>query len=129
MIVRRVLFGACAVLFVTAAPASADHAYNHVLGEAIERTPVVSTGDQGVSATGRGVSAAGQGGATSVGAASGASGTGSSSTSGNGADGLLARTGSDYLVPMAEGAAVLIGAGALLVLATRRRRSTSTASA
>ena len=119
MIVRRVLFGACALLFVTAAPASADHTYSHVLGEGGERTPGVSTGGQGVSA-------AGQGGATSAGASSGTSGSDSSSTTGNGAGGLLARTGSDSLVPMAEGAAVLIGAGALLVLATRRRRSTST---
>ena len=117
MVVRRVLIGACAVLFVTATPASANDTYNHVLGDVGERTPGVSTGGQGVS-TG------GQGGATSVGASSG-----SSSTSGNRDGGLLARTGSDYLVPMAEGAVVLIGAGALLVLATRRRRSTSTASA
>ena len=93
MIVRRVLFGACTVLFVTAAPASADHNYSHV----DVRTP------GGVSAI-------------SVGA-SGKS------------DGGLPQTGSNYLVPMAEGATVLIGAGALLVLATRRRRSTSTASA
>lgn len=109
MVVRRVLFGAFALLFVTVAPASADDTYNHVLGG--ERTPGSSTGGQAVSA-------AGQSGATSVGA---------SSTSSD--SGLLARTGSDYLVPMAEGAAVLIGAGSLLVLATRRRRSTSTASA
>ena len=129
MVVRRVLIGACAVLFVTATPASASHTYNHVLGDVDVRTPGGSPGGRGVSTGVRGVSATGQSGASSARASSGASGSGSASTSGNGDDGLLARTGSDYLVPMAEGAAVLIGVGALLVLATRRRRSTSTASA
>ncbi len=40
-----------------------------------------------------------------------------------GAGSNLARTGSNLVVPVGQAAAVLIGAGTLLVLGTRRRRS------
>ena len=42
---------------------------------------------------------------------------------GVGGDGLLARTGSDDVVPMVQAGMVLIGGGALLALVARRRRS------
>ncbi len=42
---------------------------------------------------------------------------------GFGGDGLLARTGSDDVVPMVQAGMVLIGGGALLALVARRRRS------
>lgn len=94
MVIRRILLGACAVLIATGGPAAADHSYSHVLGETSDR-PAAAAGSLSATAT---------------------SATASSAEGSN-----LARTGSSAIVPLAQIATVLIGGGALLVLATRRR--------
>ncbi|HEV8115380.1 MAG TPA: LPXTG cell wall anchor domain-containing protein [Acidimicrobiales bacterium] len=100
MVVRRILLGAGALVFLAATPAAAAQSYNDVLGAGQTRRPTVV--DPG------GVRAASTGG-SSAGSASGA-----------GSD--LPRTGSSDLVPLAEAATALIGGVALLVLVARRRR-------
>lgn len=98
VMVRRILFGAFALLIAMAAPAAADHSYNHVLGTNDQRSPAAVTASD--------------------------SGTAASATSAD--DSRLARTGSNIIVPLAQVATALLGGGALLVLATRRRRGRET---
>lgn len=115
MIVRRLLLVAGAFVLLWAAPASASHTYDHVLGNVLERPPaVVPSGGP----SGGGVSAATTGLAADAGTGNGQADAGAGSNTG-----LLARTGSRSAVVLAEAGTVLLAGGALLVVAARRRRS------
>lgn len=96
MTVRRILVVAITLLIMWAAPAAADHSYSHVLGVEQTRTAVDTGPVQAQSSTPR---------------------------AGGARTGALASTGSDTLVPLAQGALVLVGLGSLLALVGRRRRS------
>lgn len=97
--IRRTLLVACVFVLVWAGPAAAQ-SYSDVLGQGQTRPVAVDTGP------------AVQGG-----------GVGSAKASTGGSGGSLARTGSDIVVPLAQGAVALIGFGSLLALAARRRRA------
>lgn len=112
--VRRILLGAFALLIAMAAPAAADDRYSHVLGDNGGRSSAPSAA-----------------GSSTGGSSTGGSGDGDSSIAATASsDGSrLARTGSSAILPLAQVATVLIGSGAVLVLATRRRRGSGSSAA
>lgn len=110
MLFRRALLLAAIVVLVTAGPAYADHAYDHVLSTSpttgVTPTTAVSPETTDVAPRVLGATFTNEGG-----------------TTGNSPSGGLARTGMSNIVPWIQAAIVLMGGGTLLVLAARRRRT------
>lgn len=108
MSIRRILFVAALLVLAWVGPASADHAYDHILPTTLVR-PTVPPGVTPTTLVR--VDTPPDVAATSAG------------------PGNLARTGGNNFVPLIQAAIVLIGGGTLLVLVARRRHNARRATA